>query len=167
MMNASAQDVRTNVRTVWIRRLVLTAMILAFVIFSFRTCFKGAPALPTIDGPETSALNTGASGCVTKDHPVGGIVATRLVDLKEFVVRPSRKDELPITSVSGPDAEGWVAFVEDDMEAKSHHLKVIKMDGSDEQWVYSRPGDTIWDNPITPPLCWRRPAVSSPSWCSP
>jgi Tol biopolymer transport system component len=82
---------------------------------------------------------------------VAGIDAVRLQDLRKLAVRQPHDETDAIYLLAGPDAEGWVAFVTDNMEAKTHSLKVIKMDGTGEEEVFTAPGDALWDNPMSTP----------------
>ena len=111
----------------------------------------GVRPLPTVSGPETTGLVGQAVGCIAMDRPVGGIVAIRLRDRKEIVVRYPHQGRDIIDFVSGPDAEGRLVFVEDHMGAKTHSLKAIKIDSTNEAEVFLNPGDALWDNPMTSP----------------
>lgn len=121
----------------------------SFSIYS--SCTANSHPLPTINGPEAKDLITRATGCVVIDHPVAGIDAIRLRDLEEIVVREPHEERNAINSVAGPDADGWVVFVDFDMAAKTHSLKAIKMDGTGEKEVFTAPGDALWDNPMSTP----------------
>jgi len=115
-------------------------------------CSRPARPLPTVNGPETNGLIKRATGCIVIDHPVAGIEALRLRDLKEINVRQPSAERDAINSLSGPDADGWVVFVDYNMGSKTHNLKAIRMDGIGEEEVFTRPGDALWDNPMSAPM---------------
>jgi len=58
------------------------------------------------------------------------------------------KDRVYIHSVSGPDWDGRIAFIEGQWDLKPDHerfsLRTIRQDGREEQEVFSRPGDPMW-----------------------
>jgi hypothetical protein len=140
---------RSRFRVVVWSAVALTAIWISFSIYS--SCTANSKPLPTVAGPETNDLINRATGCVVVDHPVAGIDAVRLQDLRKLAVRQPHDETDAIYLLAGPDAEGWVAFVTDNMEAKTHSLKVIKMDGTGEEEVFTAPGDALWDNPMSTP----------------
>jgi hypothetical protein len=51
--------------------------------------------------------------------------------------------------VSGPDSEGRIAYVEDhffvkDEKDQHHQLKIIRLDGTADTTIFSRPGSAMW-----------------------
>ena len=61
----------------------------------------------------------------------------------------NRADMPNIHSLSGPDSEWRVAYIEDhffvaDEKNRRHLLKVIQLDGTEDTDLFSRPGDTMW-----------------------
>jgi hypothetical protein len=65
------------------------------------------------------------------------------------VVREPEQNREIITDVSGPDEEDWVVFIEDHMGSRTFSIRAIQMDGSSEHLLYTGPGDSLWDNPIS------------------
>jgi hypothetical protein len=54
-----------------------------------------------------------------------------------------------IHALSGPDAEGRIAYIEDhffvaDEKNRRHLLKTIRLDGTHATELFSRPGDAMW-----------------------
>jgi hypothetical protein len=120
----------------------------------FTGCFS-RPSLPTVEGPEAHDLIRRAPGCIVFDHPVGGISAIRVRDLKEAVVRapnPARVMFDTLDFVAGPDAYDWVVFIDNNTNAKTYSMRAIKMNGTDETQIFERPGDPLWDNPMSTPV---------------
>jgi hypothetical protein len=109
---------------------------------------------PTVPGPEAGNLLDRITGYVL--HSPGkdrSIVVVSLPELKETVVRPfgepSDDDDPTIHALSGPDAEGRIAYVEDhffvkDEANRRHLLKIIQIDGTGDVALFSRPGDAMW-----------------------
>jgi hypothetical protein len=117
----------------------------------------------TIPGPESDKLLPATTGYAIfafgSDRPggiaAGDIIAVELPTLKDTVVRPTvapnQVDMPTIHSLSGPDAEGRVAYIEDhffvaDEKTRRHLLKTIKLDGTNDTELFSRPGDAMWAN---------------------
>jgi hypothetical protein len=148
-MERDAGALRSRFRIVVWSAIILTAVWISFSVYS--SCNVNSKPLPTINGPETKDLIDRATGCFVIDHPVAGIDAIRLRDLKKLVVREPHDETDAINSLAGPDADGWIAFVTDNMEAKTHSLKAIKLDGTGEKEVFTAPGDALWDNPMSTP----------------
>ncbi len=115
----------------------------------------------TVPGPETDKLLPATTGYVLfafgSDQPqglaVGDIVAVQLPSLKDTIVRPrtpqNRIDMPTIHSLSGPDAEGRIAYIEDhffvaDEKNRRHLLKIIQLDGTKDTELFTRPGDAMW-----------------------
>ncbi len=93
-----------------------------------------------------------ATGCVVFDNPVAGISAIGLRNLKEATVRAPNPARDALHSVAGPDADGWVVFVDFNMDTKTHSMRAMKMDGTGEVEIFDRPGDALWDNPMSTPV---------------
>ena len=83
---------------------------------------------------------------------MAGISALAVPDLKEVVVRQPNSEHDALHSVAGPDADGWVVFVDFNMETHSHCMKRIRMDGTSDESVFCRDGDALWDNPMSNPV---------------
>ena len=73
-------------------------------------------------------------------------------DLKELVVRQPNAEHDALNSLAGPDADGWIVFIEDNMRTKSHCMKRIRMDGTSNESIFCRDGDALWDNPMSTPV---------------
>ena len=110
----------------------------------------------TVPGPETGKLLPATTGYVLfdfgRDQPdgiaVGDIVAIQLPSLKNTVVRPrppQNQIDMPnIHSLSGPDAEGRIAYIENhffvaDEKNQRHLLKTIRLDGTKDTALFTRP----------------------------
>src|SRR4051794_26112179 len=122
-----------------------TVVLVSFVAFAalvagtaFRVGHAGGPAA-TVPGPESDKLLPAADGYVVTDNPPGGITAVRLPDLKAFVVRPAgppdERDVATVHALSGPDAGGRIAYVED--HDRRHRLKTVRVDGTGDAEVFA------------------------------
>jgi hypothetical protein len=115
----------------------------------------------TVPGPESDKLLPATTGYTLfvfgRDRPQGivdgDIVAVELPTLKDTVVRPrparNQADMPNIHTLSGPDAEGRVAYIEDhffvaDEKNRRHLLKIIQLDGTKDIELFTRPGDAMW-----------------------
>ncbi len=115
-----------------------------------------APALPqgvTMAGPETDDLLPTVQGYILMGRPPGGIIAVGLPTLEETMVRPEgshdRADTASIHALSGPDAGGRIAYIEDHLfvaneKDQRHLLKTIRLDGTQDSEIFSRPGNAMW-----------------------
>jgi hypothetical protein len=103
---------------------------------------------PETDKPlsaTTGYLLTAAHGC--------SIEAIRLPTLEKTLVRSAApegaRDYPTLHAISGPDAEGRIAYIEDHFfvtpETKRRHLlKTIRIDGTRDTALFTRPGDAMW-----------------------
>ncbi len=100
----------------------------------------------TVPGPEAKTLLPASAGYLVMNRGAGGIIAIQLPTLQETIVRPVFKDMSRIHALSGPDREGRIAYIEDhDFGADDRHLlKTIKLDGSQDTELFSRPGNALW-----------------------
>ncbi len=82
-----------------------------------------------------------------------GIEAIQLPTLQRKIVRPAtpeNRDDWPSDhAMSGPDSAGRIAYIEDHFfvthEADRRHLlKTIRLDGTHDTALFSRPGDAMW-----------------------
>ncbi len=126
---------------------------LAISFASLAVC--GCPhEVQTVPGPESEGLSKRMSGYILHAAPGRGILAVSLPDLKETVVRPLSApndvvDDPTIHTLSGPDNEGRVAYIEDhffvqNQANRRHLLKIINIDGTGDIALFSRPGDAMW-----------------------
>jgi hypothetical protein len=130
---------------------VFISLLLLAALSTLSACVGYESKLPTVNGPERADLNLTSSGCVVMERPMGGIVATRLRDLKEIVVRQPERSREIITDVAGPDTDGWIIFIEDHVDNHTFSIRAIEIDGSGERLRYTGAGDSLWDNPISRP----------------
>jgi hypothetical protein len=123
-------------------------LLIAAALAATETCAGQASSKQTIDGPEATDLIKGVRGYILMTKPASkGIAAVTLPSLQEKAVYEPGPDAGP-HSVGGPDAEGRAVFVEGYWSKRRHALKVIRPDGKDELELFSRPGDSIWDEVI-------------------
>jgi hypothetical protein len=108
---------------------------------------------PTVPGPESKVLSNRATGYILHTPRKRPIVAVSLPDLNETVIRRdiprNEVDNSTIHSLSGPDDEGRIAYIEDHFFVKNksnerHLLKTIRIDGSGDTALFSRPGTALW-----------------------
>jgi hypothetical protein len=129
-----------------------TSVILAVSLLLIGS-WKCLGAEPTVPGPEASELVKRLDGHIIWAPWGGEIAALALPSGKQSIVRPADPDDAPdratIHTLSGPDRLGRIAYIEDhffvENEAKRRHLlKVIRIDGSGDMTLFSRPGDAMW-----------------------
>lgn len=109
------------------------------------------PPLPTVDGPEAEDQVSRVSGYILMDRPVGGMVALSLPDRKEVVLRSEGTGQGTVHSLSGPDGEGRIVYVENHMVEKFIRLKTMRIPGTDDTVVFERSGDALWQHVIGSP----------------
>lgn len=105
----------------------------------------------TVPGPETDTLLPGITGHVVFTDSAK-IVAIELPSLKRTTVwdkaQPGTENFPHIHALSGPDSEGRVAYIENygfvRNTKKRHLLKTIKLDGTEDTTLFTRPGDALW-----------------------
>jgi hypothetical protein len=106
----------------------------------------------TVDGPEATDLIKKISGHLVMDKSgekaaSWGLAAVSLPALEERTVRDA-KESVYIHSVSGPDRDGRIAFVQGqldgDVKDRRFSLRTIRLDGKEELEVFSRRGDPMW-----------------------
>lgn len=132
---------------------VLRTCSLASILIAFSGCDHANAQELTVTGPEKKDVASRVTGYVlwTKAH--SELFALSLPGMKETVVRrtASKDAELHPTfhAVSGPDSEGRIAYIEDHFfvaneKDQKHLLKTIKVDGTEDTIVFSRPGNAMW-----------------------
>lgn len=92
------------------------------------------------------------AGYLLLNQPAGTIRAVRLPSLEAHVVKPPAArgaDRPTIHALSGPDSEGRIAYIEDhsfaaDKSTRRHLLKTIRIDGTQDDEVFVRPGGALW-----------------------
>jgi hypothetical protein len=119
----------------------------------------------TVLGPETNRLLPATTGYVLIafgfDQPAGiahgDIIAIQLPALKDTIVRPrtpeNRIDMRDIHALSGPDAEGRIAYIEEhyfvaDHKNLRHLLKTIQLDGTKDTQLFTRRGTALWNDQV-------------------
>lgn len=126
----------------------LVMVMLAATVFAM-----GCGGGRTVSGPESETLLPAVTGYILVDRPPGAITAIALPSLKETVVRPADKrnpNDVPsIHALSGPDAEGRIAYIEDHFfvaneRNQRHLLKTIRLDGTQDIELFTRPGNAMW-----------------------
>jgi hypothetical protein len=114
------------------------------------TALAGDPAV----GQKTDTLPPVPTGYLLVTQRGGGIEAIQLPTLQRKIVRPATPenshDRPFVHSMSGPDSAGRIAYIEDhSLETDSRHLlKTIRLDGTHETALFSRPGDALWSKSI-------------------
>ena len=102
----------------------------------------------TVPGPEQRDLALKLSGYVLMDQPVGGMVAVSLPRLEKTLVRAPGSGVGVVHSLSGPDEEGFIAYVENHASAGRHYLKSIRLDGRQDEMLFERPGDAVFERGV-------------------
>jgi hypothetical protein len=96
-------------------------------------------------GPEAKDLLKQITGYLLETRG-DQILVVSLPDLKETILRPMRPekaDDFPSVHVlSGPDRDGRIAYIED--HSDKHLLKFIRIDGTGDTAIFSRPGNALW-----------------------
>lgn len=141
-MNHVAWLLRALQEPCWIAERVL----LTFVALNFYGPRPNPPPLPVAQGPE-SPLAADVSGYILRTQPPGGIVALKLPELTESVVRPAEKGTGVVHTLAGPDREGWIAYVHKDSAAEyppgAHRLTMSNLDGRDQRVLFEWPGEAL------------------------
>jgi hypothetical protein len=111
-----------------------------------------SPKIPTVPGPETPALLARLHGHLVWGMPRGGIAGMSFPGAVQSVVRAAAAGDATefatVHSLSGPDEEGRLAYVEDhfftaDEKDRKHVLKTIRIDGTSDTVVFERPGSPL------------------------
>lgn len=102
----------------------------------------------TVPGPEQGDLAVKLSGYVLMDQPIGGMVAVSLPRLEKTLVRAPGSGVGVVHSLSGPDEEGLIAYVENHASAGRHYLKSIRLDGRQDEMVFERSGDAVFERAV-------------------
>lgn len=127
---------------------VHVAMLLLGLVQSSAACRSQQPSIHD----STEALPE-VAGWIVKSRPRGGIVAWSLPARLESVVRVPAAERVErfstVHALAGPDAEGRIAYLEDrffgEAEAeRSHALKTIRVDGTEDRLVFERAGSAMW-----------------------
>ena len=102
--------------------------------------------LPTVKGPEAKDLLPKITGAIVTRHRaedgrITEIAVLSLPDRKETVIRPEKEEPYEyVSQVSGPDAEGRIAYVQENLTGGTARLKTIRADGSSDQVILLRSG---------------------------
>jgi len=132
----------------------MNSRILCFSIAGLLACCAES-ADTTVPGPEAENLNAGLAGSVVLTREGGDMVTVDLATKKEALVwkripQGGQPDSPDIHALSGPDSQGRIAYIENyffvsNGQQQRHLLKTIKLDGSGEATLFTRPGDAIWN----------------------
>jgi hypothetical protein len=129
---------------------VIVAVILTFAVPPFS---YPVDAQETVPGPESNRLVPATAGYLLMDRSNREITAIELPSLRETIIRPTRamdrSDDPTIHALSGPDADGRIAYIEDHFfvaneKSRRHLLKTIRLDGTGDTELFSRPGSAMW-----------------------
>jgi hypothetical protein len=109
-----------------------------------------------VPGPEANDLLSRLSGTLVACEPGGGIRAVTLPRIEQKHLRqPSRHDQPPfpsVHSISGPDHQRRVAYIENRMaaspEQSQHCLRVLGGADGQDRVLFTRPGDALWETAI-------------------
>jgi len=122
------------------------------MVFSLTISCKFNRKSQTIDGPEAKDLASKIRGYILMTEPGGGIIGKSFPQEKDIVIKKPCSPPYscnPIHTISGPDLEGRVAYIEYKTEKPARHfLKIIKMTTDKSQTIFDRPGDALWDGVI-------------------
>jgi hypothetical protein len=128
----------------------LILRVASIVLFATLACLGEEQ---TVRGPESKDLAKRIEGNIVWAPWSGEIMAVSLPSGKQTIVRQAdpenADDRATIYALSGPDKLGRIAYVEDHFFVKNeanrrHLLKVIRIDGSGDTTLFSRPGDAMW-----------------------
>ncbi len=112
----------------------------------------GEPRLQTVQGREDPSFLPKLRGRIVRVHPVGGIETFSLPSLRTSMVRPTHEPTYPdagtVHSLSGPDADGRIAFIDNFMSEGRHALRVIEPGQRSERTLFMRTGDALWGKEI-------------------
>lgn len=101
----------------------------------------------TTPGPEATDLVARTRGVLLVNRAVGGIDSLRLPGQESATARVANSGLRPVYSLTGPDERGQIAFVEDDIVAKRHALKVLSSSG-EESTIFEASGDAMWEHGV-------------------
>jgi hypothetical protein len=116
-------------------------------------CHRLTPSTPTVDGPEATDLISAVEGHLVWTRPRGELRVVHLPSREQTVLRepaPSSEASFPVIhSISGPDSEGRIAYIEDwffvtEDRHRKHVLKTMRVDGTQDQEIFERKGSAMW-----------------------
>lgn len=132
---------------------VLKNVCLPTTLIAFIGCQNVAEQNLTVSGPETKDVASRVTGYVVWTKSGTELLALSLPAMVRTVVRrtaPEDAEYYPtIHAASGPDSEGRIAYIEDhffvaDKKDEKHLLKTVKVNGTEDTEVFSRPGNAMW-----------------------
>ncbi|MCY7388248.1 MAG: hypothetical protein LH481_09325 [Burkholderiales bacterium] len=100
------------------------------------------------DKIETPALRQRIRGTLIATRPVGGIVATDIATLAETPLRVANTGLAAVNGLSEDDDAGRVLFVTSGRALHREYL-VQQLVGGNEQILFSRSGDPLWDHALS------------------
>jgi hypothetical protein len=117
---------------------IISRLLAVFVLLMFWGCPEGHESVP---GPEAKDLLKRLDGYIVRSEYRSGIKAICLPELKETIVLPGQPSP-SVHALSGPDRDGRIAYIED--HEKKHLLKAVRIDGTKDTAIFSRPGNALW-----------------------
>src|SRR5438132_4990401 len=137
-------------------RKVLLALLCMFALLcAIALYLRATNEDKTVPGPESNQLLPRVRGLLLTSRNSRDIDCIELPSLKETLIRPMKPeagDDPTIHALSGPDAEGRIAYIEDhrtdNPNNERHLLKTIRLDGTDNIELFSRPGNALWATSI-------------------
>lgn len=133
-------------------RAILQIIGLTSALIAFIGCHRSIQK-ETGDEREVTDVLPRITGYLLVSEKGWDLVAYSLPSMEKTVIRkavPKDVDYYPtIHALSGPDSEGRIAYIEDhyfvqDEKDQKHLLKTIKVDGTADTAIFSRPGDAMW-----------------------
>ena len=140
-------------------RSILPLAGLASTLIAFVGCHKTtekdqlATEVQSLKGSQAPNLASRISGQIVLTRGARDLVTVSVPAMQETVVRRTSERDADfgatIHAISGPDSEGRIAYIEDyffvpDEKDRKHLLKTIKLDGTADAEIFSRPGDAMW-----------------------
>ena len=125
------------------------AYLVPLVCISCLACWHDdAPPLPTINGRETVHLLTQLHGVLVTRHRratdglTAEISAVELPGLQQIIIRPPTSAQyVLVTQVSGPDADGRIAYVQENSDGGVARLSTVRLDGTDNRVIATATGN--------------------------
>lgn len=128
----------------------LSLRILSVCLLASMGMGAGRKPLPTVPGPESTALASKAAGIIIteqhSDHGLTELALFHLPSLKKITLTPMTDGSAQIiTGVSGPDENGRIAYIHATVGKHyylmgKHYLKTMNIDGTKDQIVFQHPG---------------------------
>ena len=115
-------------------------------------CVHESAGMEGVPVPVAGTLALPVVGHLLFNQPADAIRAIRLPSLEATVIKQASarsEDGGTIHALSGPDRDGRIAYIEDHSFAaeesrQRHLLKTVRIDGTQDGEVFSRPGGALW-----------------------